>query len=244
VDLQGAIVLVTGASGNVGGAVARALHARGAAIKGAGRNVEALETLERDLGERVETFPGTLESGDDAHALAEQAGSVDAMVAVAGISPIGPLVEHTRAEIDGTLDLNVRVGIHLAQAVLPGMLERGSGHLVFISSVSGKAYSRGRALYSATSYGLRGFAGCLRLDLLGTGVGVTTIMPGPILTPSDTEMPGFKLDIPPERVGKAVVRGIERNKPEIVVAPLVMRALLRVTAVAPRLGPPSPKDSG
>jgi hypothetical protein len=56
----------------------------------------------------------------------------------------------------------------------------------------------------------------------------------------DTELPGFKLDVPPERVAKAVVRGVKRNKSDIIVAPLIMRALLRITAIAPRLGPPSP----
>jgi uncharacterized protein len=242
VELQGSTILVTGASGNVGSAIARALHARGASIKGAGRNVDALEELKRELGERVEALPGSLATGEDAHQLAERAGPVDGLVAVAGISPIGPLAEHTREEIDNTLDLNVRTGIHLARAVLPGMLERGRGHLVFISSVSGRAFSRGRSLYSSTSYALRGFAGCLRLDLEKTGVGVTTVYPGPIETPGDTELPGFKLDIPPARVAKAVVRGIEQDKGEIVVAPLVLRGALRLTAVAPRLGPPSPKD--
>lgn len=241
-DLQGKSILVTGASGNVGGAIARALHARGATVKGAGRNVAALEALQRELGDRVETLPGTLASADDADGLAERAGPVDALVAVAGISPIGSFAEHTRAEIDGTLDLNVRVGLHLTRAVLPAMLERGHGHLLFISSVSGRAFSRGRSLYSSTSYALRGFAGCLRLDLQGTGVGVTTVYPGPIETPGDTELPGFKLDIPPERVAKAVVQGIEQNKDEIVVAPLILRTAVRLTAVAPRLGPPSPKD--
>jgi short-subunit dehydrogenase len=242
-ELQGRTALLTGASGNLGGVLARALVGAGATVKATGRKAEVLEGLQRELGERLVPMPRELVTAQDAAALVGDAGEVDALVLCAGISPIGPLVDHTDEEVDRTLDLNVRAGIHLARAVLPGMLERRRGQLVFISSVSGKAYSRGRSLYSATSYGLRGLAGCLRLDLQGTGVGVTTVMPGPIATPGDTEMPGFKLDVAPERVAKAVIRGIERNKAEMTVAPIVLRAAVRLTAIAPRLGPPSPKDA-
>ena len=241
-DLQGSTVLLTGASGNLGGVLARALHAKGALVKATGRKTEVLEGLRSQLGDRLEVLPRDLVSADDAKALVGDAGAVDVLVLCASISPIGPLVEHTDEEVDNTLDLNVRAGIHLIRAVLPGMLERDRGQIVVISSVSGKAYSRGRSLYSSTSYGLRGLAGCLRLDLDKTGVGVTTVMPGPIATPGDTEMPGFKLDVDPERVAKGIIRGIERNKAEVVVAPIILRAAVKLTSIAPRLGPPSPKE--
>jgi short-subunit dehydrogenase len=241
-ELQGSRVLLTGASGNLGGVIAKVLHAQGATVIATGRNVEVLEGIKRELGDRVELLPRELVTAEDAAALVRDAGVVDILVLCAGISPIGPLVDHTDEEVDNTLDLNVRAGIHLARAVLPAMLERRRGHLVFISSVSGKAYSRGRSLYSATGYGLRGLAGSLRLDLSKTGVGVTTLMPGPIATPGDTEMPGFKLDVAPERVAKVMAHAIRRNKAEVVVGPLILRAAVRLTALAPRLGPPSPKD--
>ncbi len=104
-----------------------------------------------------------------------------------------------------------------------------------MSSISGKAPSPKRSLYSAPCYGVRGFAGCLRLDLHDAGIGVTTVMPGPIRTPGDDEMPGFSLDLPPEAVAKGIVRGIERNKAEVVIAPWIMRAFIRVGSVFPAM---------
>jgi len=236
VELQGKSVLLTGASGPTGQVIARELHSKGANLKVSARNVEALERLKGDLGgERVEVLAGNLETPEDARALAERAGDLDVLVSFAGISPVGPIEEHPTDEVERVIDVNLHAPIHLAQAVLPGMKERGRGHLVFFSSISGKSPSKGRSLYSAACYGVRGFANCLHLDLHGTGVDVTTIMPGPIVTPGDDEKPGFSLDIPPERVAKAVVRGIERNKREITVAPAVMKTFLAIGNLAPGL---------
>ena len=83
-------------------------------------------------------------------------------------------------QIDRALDVNLRAPILLAHALIPGMVERGRGHLVFISSMSGKVATTESALYSATKYGLRGFASGLRQDLRGSGIGVSAIFPGPI----------------------------------------------------------------
>jgi short-subunit dehydrogenase len=243
-DLQGTPTLLTGATGNLGRALARALHQRGALVKANGRNVERLEALQADLGERVEIFPGKLETAEDAHGLAERAGRVDVFVACAGISPIGPIERHPSQEIDHVLDVNVRAPIHLARALIPAMTQRGRGHLVFIASVSGKAFTPSRSLYSTTSFGLRGFAGCLRQDLHGTGVGVTTILSGPMAKPGDTEKPQFRGDIPPERVAQAVIDGIERNRGEIVEAPLILKGLIGIGNLVPafnRFAPTEPE---
>jgi uncharacterized protein len=245
VELDGTPTLLTGASGNLGGAIARALHAKGAIVKANGRNVEALEALQRELGDRVELLPGNLETAAEAQELAERAGHVDVLVACAGISPIGPLERHPADELDQMLDVNLRAPMHLAGALLPAMKVRRRGHLLFISSVSGKSFTPSRSVYSSTSYGLRGFAGCLRLDLHGTGVGVSTILPGPISKPGDTERPEFRGDIPPERVAKAVVEAIEDDKGEVVVAPLVLKAIMAIGNAIPafnRFGPTEPEE--
>ena len=245
--LEGSSTLLTGATGNLGKALARALHAKGALVKANGRNEEALAALQAELGDRDEVLPGKLENAHDAHDLAQRAGHVDVLVACAGISPIGPIEKHPSEEIDHVLDVNVRAPIHLARALIPLMTQRGQGHVVFISSVSGKSFTPSRSLYSTTSFGLRGFAGCLRHDLHGTGVGVTTILPGPMAKPDDTEKPEFKGDIAPERVAQSVIKGIERNKGEVVAAPMVLKVLMGIGNVFPafnRFGPTEPEAPG
>lgn len=244
-ELNGTPTLLTGASGNLGRAIAAALVKKGALVKANGRNVDVLEALRRDLGERIEPLPGDIETSAGARQLAERAGAVDVLVACAGISPIGPLERHSPDELDSVLDVNLRAPIQLAHALIPAMKERGRGALVFISSVSGKSFTPSRSLYSSTSYGLRGLAGCLRLDLRGTGVGVTTILPGPMSKPGDTEKPEFRGDIAPERVAAAVVRGIERNQAEVVVAPFILKAMMGIANTFPffnRFAPTEPES--
>ncbi len=231
--LEGAAVLVTGASSGVGGAIVRALHGQDAHVKASGRNVAALEALRDDLGDRVDVLPAELETFQQAAALAERAGAIDVLVSCAGISPIGSLERHDGDELAHTLDLNLSTPIFLARSLLPGMKERGRGHLVFLSSVSGRSYTPGRSVYSATSFGLRGFAGCLWQDLHGTGVGVTTVLPGPIRKSADTERPEFRGDIEPERVASAVIRGIEKQRREILVAKLPLRVIVAIGSFAP-----------
>jgi short-subunit dehydrogenase len=109
------------------------------------------------------------------------------------------------------------------------MVERGSGHLVFISSISGKVASGGGSLYSATKFGLRGFATSLHDELLNDGVGVTTVFPGFISDAGMWADTGLKLrpgvsTRTPEQVAAAVVAGIQKNKSEIDVAPIALRA--------------------
>ena len=107
--------------------------------------------------------------------------------------------------------MNLRAPIHLARELAGPMVERGSGHLVFISSLSGKTASPGGSLYSATKFGMRGFALGLREDLVGTGVGVTTVFPGFIrdagmFHEADTELPEGVGTRTPEQVAAGVIR--------------------------------------
>jgi short-subunit dehydrogenase len=121
---------------------------------------------------------------------------------------------------------------------LPGMVERGSGHIVLVSSLSGKVASVGSSLYSATKFGLRGFASGVREDLHGTGVGVTVVFPGFVsdagmLADSGVRLPRWVGTRKPEAVAQAVVRGIEQDKAEIDVAPLSVRASVLAGSLAP-----------
>lgn len=205
-----------------------------------GRRAEVLDRLVSDLGDRAESVPADLSSADDVRSLAERAGAVDILVANAGLPGTGKIEEYSSEEIDRALDVNLRAPIHLARAFVPGMVERGQGHLVFISSISGKVALARSSIYSATKFGLRGFAFALRDDLRGTGVGVTTVFPGFIRDAGMFADTGLKLPPgsgmrSPEQVGKAVVRGIERNRAEIDVAAFSQRSGGWLWPVAPSM---------
>ena len=99
-------------------------------------------------------------------------------MANAALPASGRIDDYTAEQLDRALAVNLAAPIHLAHELIPGMRERGRGHLVFINSMAGKVASPRSALYSATKFGLRGFAFSLRQDLEGTGVGVSSVFPG------------------------------------------------------------------
>jgi short-subunit dehydrogenase len=230
-------VLLTGASGGIGAAIARALHEKGATLAITGRRADALERLRGELGDRVDVLVADLAERGDVDALPARAGAVDILVANAALPGSGRLDDYTAEQIDRALDVNLRAPMHLAHALLPAMLERGSGHLVFISSINGKVPVAGASIYTATKFGLRGFAYSLREDLRRSGVGVTTVFPGFIRdagmwADADLEVK-LALTKPPEAVSRAVVRGIERGKAEIDVAPAPYRVGALLAGAAP-----------
>lgn len=238
-DLTGSRVLLTGASGGLGKAIARRLHARGADLLLTARRTELLEDLRTELEVRAEVLPADLTDPASVAALVGEAGRVDVLVANAGLSGSGGLTGFEPEQIDRVLDVNLRAPIQLTRALLPAMKSRGYGHIVFMSSMSGKVASPGASLYSATKFGLRGFALALHNDVAGSGIGVTTIFPGFVrgagmFHDSGAKLPFYVRTSTPKRVAKAVSRGIEREKLEIDVAPGSIRLGALVAAVAPR----------
>ena len=229
IEPSGKTVLITGATGGLGAAIARALHAHGAAVQLSGRRPEVLERLAADLGDRTQVLPADLASAGDVRRLAAEVGAVDVLVANAGLPGTGKLTDYTPEQIDRVLDVNLRSAIHLTHALMPGMVERASGHLIYVSSLSGKVASPRASLYNATKFGLRGFSNALHDDLRGSGVGCTTIFPGFI---EDAGMwADAKVDAPPgagarkpQDVADAVLEALARNPYEIDVAGLVPRA--------------------
>jgi short-subunit dehydrogenase len=238
VNLQGARVLLTGASGGIGNAIARALHERGAALAITGRRADALESLKAELGDRVEVLVADLAKHEDVEALPARAGTVDVLVANAGLPASGEIGSFTPEQLDRAIDVNLRAPMQLTHALLPGMLERGNGHVVFVSSLSGKVPAAGSAIYSATKFGLRGLGDSLHDELHGTGVGVTTVFPGFIsdagmFADSGVKLPPGVGTKPPEDVANAVIEGIAKNKAEIDVAPIAVRATGKLAGIAP-----------
>jgi uncharacterized protein len=238
VRLQDSTALVTGASGGIGQAIVRALHARGATVIATGRNRRALDELAREIA-GVEPLVADL--SDAAQVVALVFGRrVDVLVANAALPASGRLESFTTEEIDRALDVNLRAPMQMARAVIPHMVERGSGHVVFISSLSGKIASAGASIYNATKFGLRGFGFALNEELRGTGVGVTTVFPGFIreagmFADAGVNLPRGVGTRTPNDVAKAVIRGIETNRAEIDVAPLSLSSGARLFGSAPRL---------
>jgi short-subunit dehydrogenase len=237
-DLNGSTALVTGATGGLGDAIARALHGQGATVLVSGRRAELLDELVRDLGDRARALPGDLSSADDVRRLADEAGTVDVLVANAGLPGTGRLEEYTSEQIDRVLDVNLRSAIHLTHALLPGMLERRRGHLVYISSMAGKVASPAASLYNATKFGLRGFSLALHEDLRDTGIGCTTVFPGFI---ADAGMfADSQLDAPtgsgvrrPSDVADGVLKAIRKNPYEVDVSGAVPRIAAWLSGGAP-----------
>jgi len=230
-QIAGSRVLLTGASGGLGRAIALALDERGAHLLLTGRNREALEQLPG------EAFVADLATPEDVAALVQQIGAVDILIHNAGLPGTGKLETYSHGDIDRVLDVNLRSGVHLTRALMPGMVERGRGHLVFISSMAGKIPVPRASLYSATKFGLRGFAGALRDDLRGTGVGVSVVFPGPIEEAGLQADSGVKTPTPvkryPKDVAAAVIKGIEKNKPELTVADPIQSFGAVMAALAP-----------
>jgi short-subunit dehydrogenase len=239
-ELTGKTALVTGATGGLGQAIARALHARGATVQLTGRRAEVLEELARELGERAQVLPADLASADDVRRLGDEAGAVDLLIANAGLPGTGQIGEYAPEQIDKVLDVNLRAPIHLTHALLPGMLERGSGHLVYISSISGKVVSPRASLYNSTKFGLRGFSLSLHDELRGTGVGCTTVFPGFIedagmWADSQIKAPAGSGTRKPEDVSAAVLKAIAKNPREIDVAGVIPRSGGWLLGIAPGL---------
>jgi uncharacterized protein len=238
VQISGSSVLLTGATGGIGHAVARALRARGATLILTGRRTDVLEPLAAELGARALAVDLTQRAAVER--LAADAGDVDILVANAALPASGPLESFSVEQIDRALDVNLRAPIVLAHALAPAMVARGAGHLLFMSSLAGKAATPGTSLYNASKFGLRGFASALRADLRDSGVGVSAVFPGFIrdagmFADAEVKLPPGIGTRSPEHVAAAVVRAIERNRGEIDVAPLPLRASTVFAGVAPEI---------
>jgi short-subunit dehydrogenase len=236
--IPGSTVLLTGATGGLGHAIARELHRRGARLILTGRRAEVLRELGSELGADVRV--ADLADRAAVERLLAQVDDVDILVANAGLPGSGLLEDYSLEELDRVLDVNLRAPLVLARGLAPGMAARGGGHLLFVSSLSGRAASARSSLYSATKFGLRGFALALRIDLRGRGVGVSLVYPGFIrdaglFADSGARLPPGVGTRSPQDVARAVAEAIERNRAEVDVAPLSLRAGTLVASVAPTL---------
>jgi short-subunit dehydrogenase len=238
VNVAGRTVLLTGATGGLGQAIARRLHSAGAQLVLTGRRSDVLAQLAAETG----GLSVAVDLADPAavDGLAEACADVDVLVANAGLPGSGHLMSFSVEEIDRALAVNLRAPMVLARRLGERMAARRRGHMVFMSSLAGKAAPPGSTVYSATKFGLRGFALSLREDLRSSGVGVSVILPGFVrgagmFHDAGTKLPSYVGTSTPDAVASAVLRAIEEDRGEIDVAPLAMRAGSAIAGVAPEL---------
>jgi short-subunit dehydrogenase len=233
VELEGKRVLLSGATGGLGRAIAEQLAGHGAKLVLSSRRKPELQELARSLpggARRHKVIVSDLAKPGAAEKLVREAGNVDALVANAALPATGKLDRFSTEEVERALRVNFESPILMARAISRKLAKRGEGHLVFIASLSGKVGSPSSSLYNATKFGLRGFAFGLREDLHPKGVGVSIVSPGFVREAGmfhDAGMappPGMGTTTP-KKVAKAVARAIERNRNEITVAPRRQRFL-------------------
>jgi short-subunit dehydrogenase len=233
--------LLTGATGGLGRAMAAALAARGAKLILSGRKAEALEALAAELpGDGHRVLPADLAEPGAAEQLAAGAGEVDVLIANAGLPATGLLTDSTPEQVTRALRVNLEAPMLTARALYPAMVERGSGHLVFVSSLSGKVASPRSSVYNATKFGLRGFAFGLRADLGPQGVGVSVVSPGFVreagmFAEAGAKPPPGMGTTTPEKVATATVKAIEHDKVEVAAAPLQLRAMSHFALATPSI---------
>jgi len=238
--LVDAVVLVTGASSGIGAATAVRLAAAGARLIVTGRNEERLREIAARTG--ATPLPADLAQPGGAELLVEKAlaaeNRVDVLVCNAGAGWAGPIGELSSTKASELVSVNLLAPVHLARLLAPGMAERGSGRLVFVSSIAGATGVRNEAVYAATKAGLNYLAESLSYELAGTGVGVSVVLPGVVDTPffSRRGRPYERrrpVAIPAERAARAIVRAITLDL-DVVYVPGWLRFPAWLHGFAPR----------
>jgi 3-oxoacyl-[acyl-carrier protein] reductase len=192
-DLTGRSALVTGASGGIGAAIARALHAQGAKVALSGTKVEALEALASELGERAFVTPANLSDTAATEALIKNAeaalGQVDILINNAGLTRDGLAMRMKDEDWQLVLDVNLTAGFRLSRAVLRGMMKRRWGRIIGITSIVGVTGNPGQANYAASKAGMIGMSKALAAEVASRNITVNCVAPGFIATAMTDVLP-------------------------------------------------------
>src|SRR3954453_2986566 len=186
-DLFGRTALVTGATGGIGEAIAKALHAQGATVALSGTRSAALEELRERLKERVHVFACNLGRAEEVEGLVPEAegamGTLDILINNAGITRDGLAMRMKDADWSEVIEINLTAGFRLARAAMRGMMKRRSGRIIGITSVVGVTGNAGQANYAASKAGMIGMTKALAQELAGRNITVNCIAPGFIASP-------------------------------------------------------------
>ncbi|WP_159887385.1 SDR family NAD(P)-dependent oxidoreductase [Paenibacillus puerhi] len=240
------VVVITGASSGIGALMAQRLAEQGAVPVLVARS----ETRLAEVSERVAgphgTFVLDVQSTEQVDAvmsrILEEYGRIDILINNAGYGVFSRFADAPLREFEDMMDVNYMGTVRCIKAVLPHMLNRGTGHIVNIASMAGKIGSAKSSGYSATKHAVLGLTNCLRPELVGTGVYVTAINPGPIDTPffdradpSGTYVNNVRwFMLKPDRVVRRMMRAIERRTPEVNL-PFTAAAGVKLFQLFPRL---------
>jgi short-subunit dehydrogenase len=250
-DLRGKNALLTGAGGGLGTFIAEELALAGANLALCDLNGSDTPGLAHRLssscGGKAAVLPADLSDPAQVEGLIARAeaaiGPIDVLVNNAGIEITSAYTGFTREEFERVIALNLVVPMELTRRVLPGMLERGRGHVVFMSSLSGKIGFPYCEPYAVTKAGLIGLCQSLRLEYAGAPVGFSVICPGFVSDVGigaralgEQKLPFALSPVRPERVARALVNAIGRNQFEVIVTGAPVRPILALGALFPRLG--------
>lgn len=211
-DLTGKGALVTGASGGIGGAIARALHAQGAAVVLSGTRVEPLEALAAELGERAHVAPCNLSDAEAVEALPKAAaaalGQVDILVNNAGITRDQLFMRMSDDDWSKVIEVNLTSVMRLSRGVLRGMMKARWGRIVNVSSIVGVTGNPGQANYAASKAAVIGMSKSLAAEVASRGITVNCVAPGFIATAmtdalTDDQKAKISGSIPAGRMGTA-----------------------------------------
>ncbi len=241
--LEGKRILLSGATGGLGRAIAEQLADDGARLVLSSRRQKELRELARSLpggARRHKVAVADLAKVGAAGRLVRAAGELDGLVANAGLPGTGKLEGFSAKEVTRALRVNLESPILMARELAPALAEKGEGHIVVISSLAGKVASPRSSIYNATKFGLRGFAFALREDLHPRGVGVSIVSPGFVaeagmFADSRSAAPPGLGTTTPKKVAKAVSRAIRRDRGEITVAPRRLRFITEIGYRHPEL---------
>ncbi|WP_372000148.1 3-oxoacyl-[acyl-carrier-protein] reductase [Tistrella mobilis] len=209
-DLTQRTALVTGATGGIGAAIARALHAQGAVVALHGRRADALEGLATKLGSRVHVLTADLAADGAAEQLVKDAeaamGGLDILVSNAGLTRDTLLMRMKDADFDQVIDVNLKAGFRLARAAMKGMMKRRYGRIIAVTSVVGHMGNPGQANYAASKGGLTAMIKAIAHEVASRGITANCVAPGYIATPmtdvlTDEQKTGLLDKVPVGRLG-------------------------------------------
>jgi short-subunit dehydrogenase len=252
-ELRGKVAVITGAANGIGAAIARRLASEGAQLCLVDLRADALDSVLRDFGPEHEIDTHVLDVADAtawealAGEVAARRGGADLLVNNAGFTIHGAFADHSIADLDRIVDVNLRGVLYGCRAFLPQLRGRPEAHIVNVSSLAGRVAFPYQSSYCATKYGVRGLSASLRMELAADGIGVTAVMPGAVATSFLDRATSYdraaasaltKLmlahGVDPTRVADRVLRAVRCDEAEVLIG-WDARVTTAVAALSPKL---------